>query len=179
MPNFLAAITSRASAALTALVIVTGASTANASDEGVANYASYLDKNYAMDTAAAIEQRLSSKVLIQQVEVNGKSWLRLQSQVMSAVEAKSLVVRATAAGFAAWYQSAPGQSAPATSGTPPTVASARALISQPEAPPTSVPVVTPSVAESANAKLVAMLPEGPLLGEIYPPRVEANANSPR
>lgn len=139
--------------------------------KGVANYASYLDKDHAITTAATLEKALASKVLIQQVEVDGQTYLRLQSVAMDPVAAKSLIVRATAAGYPAWYQSAASARKSSAS---------LAAMSNATAPKDTTSstlntarvntIATPTQLTSANPKLVAMLPEGPLLGDLYPPR---------
>jgi len=163
MPISITAITSRTTKALIAcsMSVLTIASAAD--EEGIANYASYLDKNYALQTAAAIEEQLASKVQINEVEIDGNTWLRLQSGPVDAIEAKSLVVRATAVGYPAWYQST--RSAPVHNKTQ-------------NKRDTSTTQAQTGI-HNADPKLVAMLPEGPLLGELYPPRTPVQENSGR
>jgi len=121
----IATITSKPAYAFIActLALVSYASVANESagasnEEGIANYASYRNKSYALEAAAKIETQLASSVEINEVEINGSIWLRLHSGPIDAIEAKSLVVRATAAGFPAWYQIAPTASPVTAAGAP-------------------------------------------------------------
>jgi len=171
----IATITSKPAYAFIActLALVSYASVANESagasnEEGIANYASYRNKSYALEAAAKIETQLASSVEINEVEINGSIWLRLHSGPIDAIEAKSLVVRATAAGFPAWYQIAPTASPVTAAGTRHTTTATMAASA-----PTAADI------HNADPRLVAMLPEGPLLGDLYPPRAPLPENAKR
>ena len=174
---------SAATASCAAIAIA--ASTPAAAEKGIANYASYLDRGYALEAAATLERRLASKVLIQQVRVGEQTYLRLQSQAMDSIQAKSLVVRATATGLDAWYQGAASANGSVSEATleaetvrPATVGVVNQSPEGPvnSAPTMTVPIPAPVQLTSANPELAAMLPEGPLLGELYPPRSPVSGN---
>lgn len=173
----------RALSAATATIAAIAASTPATADEGIANYASYLDRGYALEAAATLEQTLASKVLIAQVNIDGQTYLRLHSPALDPIEAKSLVVRATAQGMDAWYQGVSAATPEPLSVEPisNSIANQHSIKVAPQVKPVITPKVTvatppPIQLTSANPKLAEMLPEGPLLGELYPPRSPVTGN---
>jgi len=164
MPRSFAAITGKPATALAACALLFATQTSAADELGIANYASYQDRGYALEAAAMIEERLGNNVQIAEIDIDGNAWLRLQSGSVDVVEAKSLVVRATAAGYPAWYQSAATNHSVITTTSKTTTTKASTESDAPSSATSSTGF------HNADPKLVAMLPEGPLLGEIYPPR---------
>ena len=153
--------------------LLTGSPAARADNYGVANYASYLDDTYVGDAVATLEEQLASTVQIAQVQIDGDLWIRLQSDTLEAAEAKRLVARATAAGYQAWYQSAEATN-PVASETKQITRSSNPLPLQ-----TIVTSQRSKGIENADPDLVAQLPEGPLLGDLYPPRSPVPKESAR
>ncbi len=170
---------SRSAATAAIALAAIAANTPASADDGIANYASYLDHGYALEAAATLEQTLASKVLMAQVNIDGQTYLRLHSPALDAIEAKSLVVRATAQGMDAWYQGVSTGTSELMSVEPVSnsVASQHpATITPKRTPKVTVAIAPPIQLTSANPKLAEMLPEGPLLGELYPPRSPVTGN---
>lgn len=146
---------------------------------GVAAYASYTDPDYAAAEAVRLQNLLQSDVQINSVTVNGIAYQRLQSSALTRSGAQSLVSRAKAAGYSAWYLSS---AAPADHSDVPIapIAQTSALVTEtpaaPDAPEVEAPVRKKILLTQENPELAAMLPEGPLLGEIFPPRAPVPTN---
>lgn len=159
MPRIITTVT----ASTLVATLFAGAQVASAGTYGIANYASYRDSNYAAQAARVLEEQLATPVQITEVEIDGATWLRLQSGAIGADKAKRLVERATAEGYQAWYQSA------GVSGSVATVVSTAntngSAVTERQMRTTGSKGI-----ESADPDLVARLPEGPLLGDLYPPR---------
>ena len=133
---------------------------------GLAVYASYQDSGYAAHEAQKLQALLQSPVEKNQVVINGQTYTRLQSPALSTQSARTLVEKAKGAGYSAWF------------------IKSRSVATQPDTARTVAdqPVATQPIAKSIvksapehlilgpdNPELKLQLPEGPLLGDLFPP----------
>lgn len=71
--------------------------------DGVAVFASVSDSAGVAQERAQLESILAVGIATSQVDINGTTWTRLQSEVMSESAARQLVATAQSNGYSAWY----------------------------------------------------------------------------
>jgi len=74
-----------------------------AAADGVAVFLSLSEQANVAKTREQVQTALGLEVQSSQVDINGSSWVRLHSQVMSESAARALVATARERGYAAWY----------------------------------------------------------------------------
>jgi len=174
--------------------------TSQSASAGIAIYASYLDADLAAEEGQRLEATLQQPVQLSEAQVDGTLYLRLQSEPLDPAQARALVSQAQAAGYSAWFASAGTATATAIvyDTTSRTSAYSGADLShlnlavteplpgagQQFGKPTTIVTTQPhtpalpeqnfqsagSLRKGASPELEEQLAEGPLLGEIYPPR---------
>ena len=133
---------------------------------GSAIYASYKDSSYAAFEAQKLRVLLQSPIETNQVVINERTYTRLQSPAQSADAARALVEQAKLAGYSAWFINAkPVASQPGTPqpGTP------QPVVSKPVVKNTVTSAAKNLILGPDNPELKLQLPEGPLLGDLFPP----------
>ena len=164
------------------LIVALLAGTQVVAADGYANFASYTSDETAVRAASEIESRLSTTVVSLEVEVGGTRYIRLRSAPLSDWDARGLVKRAKTAGYDAWFESVPGNTTSEPSAQMGADDVATVAEQQPTEPVNPRPtlaggvIAPPTLLTNSNPELANALPEGPLLGEIYPPRKPMGSN---